>query len=70
MANTIDALMKTSYALGVNIFRIIAEYIGISYLALNVIVFCIIGPLVFFVMLFIIIQMHYKLKYKVNIVDK
>lgn len=61
--NKLDYLMKAFYTLGVEVFKVLAEYLGVSYMALNITVFCIIGPAIFLVMAGIIIHMHYKLKY-------
>lgn len=65
-----DNLINGVFKLCVEALELLAKKVGMTYEEVNIWIFCIIEPLVFFVMLFIIIQMHYKLKYKVNIVDK
>ena len=63
MRNPTQYLINEVFDLCVKALEILAKAAGMSYEEVNIWIFCVIEPVVFVVMLFMIIRMHYKLKY-------
>mgnify|MGYP006270241801 CR=1 FL=1 len=55
-------LINTTFAYCVRILEIVSSMLGITYKAANVYFFCIIEPVVFIIMLYIIIKQYIKIK--------
>ena len=55
-------LINTSFVFCVKILRILASMMGITYEAINIYFFCIIEPIVFCIMLYVIVKQFYKIK--------
>lgn len=70
MRNQAQYLVNSVFDLCVKALEILAKRVGMSYEEVNIWIFCIIEPVVFVVMLFIIIRMYYKIKLLKIIVDK
>jgi len=55
-----EKIINYIFELTVKILRFLADLLGISYQAVNVIIFCILGPAVFILMLVYIIRLRRK----------